>query len=111
MRTQWMVGLTVARLALARTKACRPALPARRTGLKHFLLLAVLGLLLAAAPNASAVYQIAQVAIVSPTPGQVVTNQILAAAGSVTRFSTSVPASPSGRCSSNCSTPRSTCAR
>jgi len=93
MRTQWMVGLTVARLALARTKACRPALPARRTGLKHFLLLAVLGLLLAAAPNASAVYQIAQVAIVSPTPGQVVTNQILAAAGSVTRFSTSVAVS------------------
>src|SRR5665213_2885951 len=93
MRTQWMVGLTLARLALARTKACRPALPAMQTGLKHFLLLAALGLLLAVVPNASAVYQIAQVNITSPAPGQVVTNQILAATGSVTRFSTSVAVS------------------
>jgi len=93
MRTQWMVGLTVTRLALARTKGCRSALSAMKTCLKHFLLLAALGVLLAAVPNASAVYQIAQVNITSPTPGEVVTNQLLNVTGTVTRFSTSVAVS------------------
>jgi hypothetical protein len=96
MKIRSIVGLTVALPAFARSARAVPLTP-RQNQMKMFprlpALLAALGLLLEVVPNASAIYQIAQVNITSPTNGQVVTNQVLNVTGSVTRFSTSAAVS------------------